>query len=67
MCRAFLTAAYATAPLAVRKRFAKAAVLGSPGLGYTIELRSGTQIEVGKQHCRYCARADALMKLEGST
>lgn len=61
-CRAFLTAALATAPAKARKRFARAAVLGD-ALGFTVELQDATQFYVGRQHCKYCARAEALLKL----
>ena len=66
VCRDFLKAAYATAPPAAIKKFAKAAVLGGPGLGFTIELQDGRQIDVGKQHCRYCARAEGLIRVESA-
>lgn len=62
VCRSWLTASLATAEPAARKRFAGAAVLGD-ALGFTVELQDATQFYVGRQHCKYCARAEALMKL----
>lgn len=62
-CRSWLSALRAQVSAPTRARFAKAAVLGS-ALGYTVELRDGEQIYVGRQHCAYCARAEALTKLD---
>jgi hypothetical protein len=61
-CRAFYTAMRSTSQLRVLERFAGAAVLGD-ALGYTVELRDGEQIEVGRQCCKFCARTEALSKL----
>jgi len=66
LCRAFLHALRATSSRKVRQRFRKAAVLGDKS-GFTVELADGTQFYVGRQCCRYCARAEALVKLEGTT
>ena len=37
-----------------------AAVLGSKGIGYTIEFPDASQVYVGRQCCKYCARAKAI-------
>lgn len=63
VCRSWLTASLATAEPAARKRFAGAAVLGDSSFGFVVELQDATQFDVGRQHCKYCARAEALMKL----
>jgi hypothetical protein len=62
MCRAFYTAMRSTSQQRTLKAFAGSAVLGD-SLGYTVELRNGEQIEVGRQCCKYCARVQALSKL----
>ena len=62
LCRSWLTASRATAPHGVVLKMAGAAVLGDRW-GYTVELRDGTQIYVGRACCKYCARAEALSKL----
>jgi hypothetical protein len=66
-CRSWLKAVYSTADNKVRRRFVGAAVLGDKYSGYTIELHDGTQIHMGRTHCAYCARAEALCKLEPDT
>jgi hypothetical protein len=66
ICRKFLTASLSVASLDTRKKFAAAAVLGGDGLGYTVELRDGEQIEVGRAHCKYCARVEALQQLDNA-
>lgn len=63
LCRSFLKAARGTSPRAVRLKYAGAAVLGDGSIGYIVELRDGTQIETGRAHCAYCARAEAIEKL----
>jgi hypothetical protein len=39
---------------------AGAAVLGDKFLGYTVEFPDGSQVEVGRVCCKYCARAEAI-------
>lgn len=63
LCRTFLSAMLLNSSSAVRKAYAGAAVLGDPGLGYTVELRDGAQIHVGRTCCKYCARVEALSSL----
>jgi hypothetical protein len=65
VCRPFLSAALASASPAVREAITGAAVLGDNCTGYTVELRDGEQIEVGRACCKYCARTEALWKLAG--
>ena len=65
LCRKWLTAVRATSSAKVRKQFRNAAVLGDGRTGYTVELADGTQLEIGRAHCAYCARAEALSKLAG--
>ena len=63
ICRPFLSAALASASPAVREAIRGAAVLGDGCTGYTVELRDGTQLEVGRTCCKYCARTEAVWKL----
>ena len=63
MCHAWLRAVRATAKQAGRPTDKGAAVLGDAGLGFIVELPDGEQIEVGRQHCKYCARAEAISQL----
>jgi hypothetical protein len=59
----FLKATRATANEATNKAMANAAVLGGSGLGFTVELQDGSQIEVGRTCCKYCARVEAYSKV----
>ena len=63
-CRSWLTACLSGAPPKVRQAFKGAAVLGDRFSGYTVELANSDQIYVGRTCCKYCARAEALVKLE---
>lgn len=62
VCRGFYTAMRQTSQLRTLAAFAGSAVLGDAH-GYTVELQDGTQIEVGRAHCKWCARSEALSKL----
>ena len=59
MCRTWLKAFRATASKTTRDAFKGSAVLGG-AFGYTVELADSTQFYVGRQCCRYCARAEAM-------
>lgn len=63
-CRDWLAAVNATATAATRKAMTGAAVLGD-SLGYTVELRDGAQVYVGRQCCKYCARSEAANIVAG--
>jgi hypothetical protein len=58
----FYTAMRQTAQLRTVEAFKGSAVLGD-STHYTVELRGGEQIEVGRAHCKWCARSEALSKL----
>lgn len=62
ICRSWLKAVRATASARTLETFRGCAVLGDRFSGYTVELRDGTQIYMGREHCRYCARAEAISK-----
>lgn len=63
LCQNFLTAMRRTVGEAVASKERAAAVLGDDSTGYTVELVDGTQYEVGRQHCKYCARTEALSQI----
>jgi hypothetical protein len=62
-CQMFLTAMRRTADASAVKAEKSAAVLGDAFIGYTVELHDGRQIEVGREHCKYCARVEAIQQL----
>ncbi len=64
-CRLFLSNALSYATPGARAAYVGCAVLGDDCTGFTVELRDGKQIHVGRQHCKYCARAEALGLLVG--
>ena len=59
-CRLFLKATRHTADAKTRKAMKGAAVLGGGITGFTVELQDASQIHVGREHCRYCARVKAF-------
>lgn len=61
-CASFLKAARNVARENGNPTDAGAAVLGD-ALGYTVELADGEQVYVGRTHCKYCARAEAISQL----
>jgi hypothetical protein len=61
MCTSWLKAVRMTASHTTVERFRGSAVLGDRHSGFVVELRDGQQIDVGRQCCRYCAKADAMM------
>jgi hypothetical protein len=61
MCKAWLNAIKANASSETRKKFRGHAILGDSS-GWTIELADGTQFEMGRQHCKLCALAQAMVK-----
>jgi 16S rRNA G966 N2-methylase RsmD len=61
-CRKFYTITRELMQTRTLKAFAGSAVLGDE-TAYTVELKDGTQIEVGRAHCKWCARHEALSKL----
>jgi len=63
MCRSWLKAVRMTANAKTRAAMIGAAVLGDKASGYTVELRDGSQIYVGRQDCAYCARAQAFSQV----
>jgi hypothetical protein len=63
MCRSWLKAVRMTADAKTRAAMTGAAVLGDNASGYTVELRDGSQIHVGRQDCAYCARAEAFSQV----
>jgi len=62
ICRSWLKAVNATASRATREVFRGSAVLGDKHSGFTVELRDGTQLYMGRECCRYCAKAEAVTK-----
>lgn len=63
ICRGFLSAMRVTVGPEIAQKETTAAVLGDASTGYTVELHDGTQLEVGRAHCKYCARVEALSQL----
>lgn len=61
-CRSWLKAVNMNASRATRDTFRGSAVLGSAYSGYTVELRDGEQLYMGRAHCAYCAKAEAISK-----
>ena len=62
VCRTWLKAVRMNADAKTRAAMIGAAVLGDAS-GYTVELRDGSQIYVGRQDCAYCARAEAFSRV----
>lgn len=64
ICARFLSAARAVARKAKEPTDRGWAILDN-GFGFTAESPDGHQIELGRSHCKYCARAELIGKLSG--
>jgi hypothetical protein len=62
-CLLFLKASRITARAHGTPTDKGCAVLGTGFGDFIVERPNGTQIEVGRAHCKYCARAEAISKM----